>query len=343
MHAKRWAHACSLMAALRDNGPMVPIRRLNFQHLLYLEALVAERHVTRAADRMQIGQPAMSAALAKLRMVFNDPLLVKTSAGMEPTPKAVQIARRLREIEDLLEGRGLEGDSFDARSSQARFRIMASDGISRVLLPELMAVAGREAPGMAFTVQPGDPRRVAEYLRDSDFDLVISFVRKPPNDLHQTVLYPQSLVCIARTAHPALHGGLTLSQFAALQHAAWGAPPVAYATMEVAVDEALEALGVARHISLRVSSISLLPGTVAHSDLLAVVPEQLARSAQEKLQLQILPLPFEIDRVDVSMIWHGRSQQDPAHRWLRGTLREIGRRLAGTDPAADSSGPPACA
>lgn len=323
------------MATLADNGPMVPIRRLNFQHLLYLEALVTERHVTRAADRMQIGQPAMSAALAKLRAVFNDPLLVKTSTGMEPTPKAVQIARRLREIEDLLEGRGFEGEEFDARSSQARFRIMASDGISRVLLPELMGVTGREAPGMAFTVQPGDPRRIAEYLRDSDFDLAISFVRNPPKDLHQSVLYPQSLVCIARTAHPALLGALTLTQFATLQHTAWGAPPVAYATMEVAVDEALEALGVARHIALRVSSLNLLPGIVARSDLLAVVPEQLARSAQETLQLQILPLPFDIERVDVSMIWHGRSQQDPAHRWLRATLRDIGRRLAEADPATE--------
>jgi DNA-binding transcriptional LysR family regulator len=327
------------MEALPDNRAMVSIRRVNFQHLLYLEALVTERHVTRAADRMQIGQPAMSAALAKLRTVFNDPLLVKTSTGMEPTTKAVQIARRLREIEDLLEGRGFEGDEFDAGSSQARFRIMASDGISRVLLPELMAITGRHAPGMAFTVQPGDPRRVAEYLRDSDFDLAVSFVRNPPKDLHQTVLYPQSLVCIARTAHPALHGGLTLSQFVALQHTAWGAPPVAYATMEVAVDEALEALGVARRIALRVSSLNLLPGVVARSELLAVVPEQLARSAQEVLPLQILPLPFEIERVDVSMIWHGRSQQDPAHRWLRATLREIGRRLAGADPAATPIGP----
>lgn len=306
---------------------MAAIRRLNFQHLLYLEALVSERHVTRAADRMQIGQPAMSAALAKLRLVFKDPLLVKTSSGMEPTPKALQIVKRIREVEDLLDGRGFGGEAFEARSSQARFRIMASDGISRVLLPELMAVAGREAPAMRFTVQPGDPRRIAEYLRDGDFELAMSFVRKPPQDLRQSVLYPQRLVCVARADHAALQDGLDLPRFVALQHVAWGAPPVAYATMEVVVDEALEALGVARHIALRVSSLNLLPGIVARTELLAVVPEQLARSASEVLPLQVLPLPFDVVRVDVSMIWHERVQQDPAHRWLRETLREIGRRL----------------
>lgn len=321
MHGARWQ-------VLPQNAAVEPLKRLNFQHLLYLEALVAERHVTRAADRMWIGQPAMSAALAKLRVVFKDPLLVKTSAGMEPTPRALEIVKRIREVQDLLEGRGFEGDAFDPLSSTARFCIMASDGISRVLLPELMAIAGRQAPGMRFTVQPGDPRRVAEYLRDGDFDLAISFVRQPPLDLRQTMLYAQRLACIAREGHPVVRGALTLPMFTSQMHAAWGAPSVAYATMEAMVDEALEALGATRQVALRVSSLTLLPGVVARSDLLAVVPEQLALSARETLPLQILPLPFEVERVDVSMIWHERVHQDPAHQWLRGTLRDIGHRLS---------------
>src|SRR5438128_2952919 len=125
---------------------MTPKHRLNFQHILYLEALVEEKHVTRAAERMNIGQPAMSSALGKLRLVFKDPLLVKTSVGMEPTPLALELIKRIRDVTDLLDGRGAALAEFEPSQSNIRFRIMASDGISRVILPRLMARVQSEAP-----------------------------------------------------------------------------------------------------------------------------------------------------------------------------------------------------
>lgn len=304
---------------------MAELNRLNLQHLLYLQALVEERHVTRAADRMGIGQPAMSAALAKMRIVFRDVLLVKTTTGMEPTARALELVRKIRDISDLLEGRGISQEEFDPSASRTHWRVMASDGIARVLLPALMGAAGREAPRMRFTVHPGDPRRVSEYLRDGDFDLAISFVRSPPSELRQMLLYPQKLVCIARAGHPTIRGSLSLDDFLAQDHARWGAPPVVHATMEVMVDEALEALGQERRVRLLVSSLTLLPGVIAHSDMLAVVPEQLAASASGELALQVLPLPFPLPRVDVSMLWHERLHHDPAHKWLRDAVRDIGR------------------
>jgi DNA-binding transcriptional LysR family regulator len=314
---------------------MASAQHLTLQQLLYLEALVEERHVTRAANRMGIGQPTMSTALARMREVFKDPLLVKTSAGMEPTPRALEAVKRIRAIADVLEGRGMEDDTFDPAVSRARFRIMASDGISRVLLPQLVQRAGRHAPGMEFAVSPADARRVAEYLRDGDFDLALTFVRKPPAELRQTMLYPQKLLCIAREGHPAVRGQLTLEQFAAQDHAAWGAPPVPQATIEVMVDEELEKLGGTRHIVLRVSSVTLLPGVVANSDLLAVIPEKLARHALDTHALQLLPLPFDVPSTDVTMLWHDRLHQDPAHQWLRRTLLDIARSLY--DPPAVAS------
>ena len=302
--------------------------RLTFQHLQYLQALVEERHVTRAAERMGIGQPAMSTALARLREVFKDVLLVKTTTGMEPTPRALDLVRRVREIADMLEGRGFEAEQFEPATSQARWRIMASDGISRTLLPEMMALVMREAPHMRFTVQPGDPRRLSEYLRDGDFDLALSFVRSPPSELRQTVLYPQRLLCIARQDHPLINGQVSLEDFVRCQHARWGAPPVAHATMEVMVDEALDALGHARPVTLLVSNLTLLPDVVAGSDLLAVVPEHMARAAAQVLPIQLLPLPFKVASVDVSMVWHERLHHDPAHKWMRESLRDIGKRLS---------------
>ena len=313
---------------MRQQTGSAPINRLTFQHLQYLRALVEERHVTRAAERMGIGQPAMSTALARLREVFKDVLLVKTTTGMEPTPRALDLVRRVREISDMLEGRGAESENFDAAQSQARWRVMASDGISRTLLPELMSLVLRDAPHMRFTVQPGDPRRLSEYLRDGDFDLALSFVRSPPSELRQTVLYPQRLLCIARRGHPAVAGAITMETFVSCSHARWGAPPVAHATMEVMVDEALDALGQMRPITLLVSSLTLLPAVVAGSDLLAVVPEHMAQAAAQALPIQLLPLPFKVPSVDVSMVWHERLHHDPAHKWMREALRDIGRKLA---------------
>lgn len=307
---------------------MSGLHRLTFQQLLYLQALVEERHVTRAAERMNIGQPAMSAALARLREVFRDVLLVKTSTGMEPTPRALELVGRIREMTDLLEGRGSADQRFEPAESSVRWRIMSSDGISRVVLPELMRLAQQEAPRMRFMVHPGDPRRLSEYLRDGDFDLALAFVRSPPSELRHMMLYPQRLVCIACQEHPDIQGSLSLAQFINADHVRWGAPPVVHATMEVLVDEALEAMGESRRVALLLSSLTLLPGVVAKSHLLAIVPEHLALKSQETMPLQVLPLPFRVPAVHVSMTWHERMHNDPGHKWLRGKFKEIGLGLS---------------
>lgn len=317
-----------MASGTRQETNATALNRLTFQHLQYLQALVEERHVTRAAERMGIGQPAMSTALARLREVFKDVLLVKTTTGMEPTPRAMELVRRVREVADMLDGRGFEAEDFKPATSQTRWRIMASDGISRTLLPEMMDLVTREAPNMRFTVQPGDPRRLSEYLRDGDYDLSLSFVRSPPSELRQTVLYPQRLLCIARNTHPLVQGSVSLDQFVSARHARWGAPPVAHATMEAMVDEALDAMGHARNVTLLVSSLTLLPDVVAGSDLLAVVPEHMAKAAAQALPIQLLALPFKVASVDVSMVWHERLHHDPAHKWMRESLRDIGKKLS---------------
>lgn len=309
---------------------MSPVSKITIQHLVHLEALVQERHVTRAAERLGIGQPTMSSSLAKLRVLFKDPLLIKTSHGMEPTPRALELAKRVRETIELLEGRSGTDERFNPLVAERRFRLMASDGIARVIVPELMRLAQGTAPRIQFTVHAGDARRTAEYLRDGDFDLVVAFLRQPAPELHQTLLYPQRLVCIARQGHPAIKGKLTLKQFTGQSHAVWGAPPVPYPTMEVMVDEALEKAGLSRQIALRVSSVMLLAEVVAKSDLLAIIPEPLALTSRQSLPIQIWPLPFQVAKVDVSMLWHDRLHQDPAHKWLRVTMRTIGKqRVAG--------------
>lgn len=301
--------------------------KLNFQHLLYLQALVEERNVTRAAERIGITQSSMSTALARLREALNDALMVQTKHGMEPTPRALELARRSREISAILDGRGEPEESFILAESTALWRIMASDGIARAFMPPLMELAGQNAPRMRFTAHPGDPRRIHEYLRDGDFDLVMAFVRNPAPDLRQVVVVPQKLVCIARSDHPRISSEASVDDFLEESHVRWGGPPVDHPTLEVTVDEALERMGRARRISLLVSSQHVLPDVVAHSDLLAVVPEHVASSAKRYLSIQLVELPFEVPVVEISLIWHERMHHDPGHKWLRQTLADAGRRI----------------
>lgn len=304
---------------------MQPKHRLNLQHLQYLEALVEERNVTRASERMGISQPAMSTALARLRDLLSDPLLVHTRRGMEPTPKALELARRSRDIGAILEGRNVVGELFQLKECATLWRVMASDGIAKALLPALMRSAGNEAPLMRFSVHPGDPRRMHESLRDGDFDLVLAFVRNPAPDLRQVALFPQRLVCVARKGHPRILGGCDLQTFLTEAHVRWGGHLIGHTTLETLVDERLEQMGHARRVSLLVASLHVLPEVAAHTDLVAVVPEQLAVAASLMLPIQVLPLPFEVPQVEVSMTWHERSHNDPAHKWLRQSLAEIGR------------------
>lgn len=299
------------------------MKQLNFLHLVYLQALVEEGNVTRAAERMGVSQPAMSSALAKLRLLFRDPLLIQTRQGMEPTPRAFELTRLSREISFLSEGRGISEKSFLPEESSVHWKVMASDAIARGLLPPLMDYLGKHAPLMRLNVLPGDPRKVQDYLRDSEFDLAITFVRNPASELRQIVLYTQKLVCIARTGHPGIEGKLSLKQFIGQKHVRWGTPPLSHATLEAMVDEKLARLGYLRHVSLQVSSLNLIPEVVANSNLLAVVPERVATWTSQTLALETFLLPFKVPQVDVSMIWHERLHLDPAHKWLRHRITEI--------------------
>lgn len=313
---------------------MLDYKRINLQLLTYLDALMKERHVTRAAERVGIGQSAMSSALARLREIFHDPLLVKTSAGMEPTARGLELARKVHEALDLIETATRGAEEFVPAVAEGHFRILASEGVARQFLPGVMARARREAPRLRFTSRPVDIRRTHEYLRDAEGDLVIGYVRQAPQDLYQTVLYPQSVVCIAAANHPGIRGSLTLEEFVAYPHVVWGTGPVPYPTIEVMVDDILERMGVVRDVGLRVPNVLLSADVVAVTDMLAIVPQRIASDAARNLPLQILPLPFETDRADLSMLWHERVHRDPAHIWLRGVMRDVAaelRREAGID------------
>ncbi len=300
--------------------------RINLQLLSYLVTLVSEGHVTRAADRIGISQPAMSSALARLRTIFKDPILVRTSTGMQATARAQALAEKARVALELLDGND-STDPFDAESAEGHFRIMATEGVAMVVVPSFLATVREKARNLSFTIRSGDVRRSPEFLRDGEVDFAMAFTQSNTDDLHQMLLYPQGVMCIASQNHPRIRGSLTLDAFLDEGHIVWGADPVPFPAIEALVDNALAAQGVTRRVVMRVANLSLSAALVSQSDLLAIVPHRMTMDREVRERCQVLALPFVTPSFDVRLIWHSRWHRHRTHTWLRQVFRQCAHSL----------------
>lgn len=297
-------------------------RNINLHLLEHLKALVTERHVTRAAEAASIGQPAMSASLARLRVMLKDPLLVKTARGMEPTPYAIELAKAIQIAFEALDAPQQERADFDISTAEQTIRIISTEAVALLFLPALMARIRREAPKLSVRWTSGDLRRAAELLREGEVDVVISSLRNIPTAYYSSSLHPQRACCIAARGHPGIEGTLTLAQFLQFPHVAFGVSPTSLSFVDSLVESTLEGLGQKRVIAVTVPSFLVSPAVVAQSDLLAVIPDRIAAEGARRHPLQILELPFDIGALDLAMYWHTRSHADPAHQWFRAALRD---------------------
>jgi LysR family transcriptional activator of mexEF-oprN operon len=297
-------------------------RNINLHLLEHLKALISERHVTRAAEVLGIGQPAMSASLGRLRILLKDPLLVKTARGMEPTPYALELAKAIQSALEMLDSPERMRTDFDIATAERTIRVISTEAVALLFVPALIARIRREAPHLNVRWTSGDMRRAAEMLREGEVDLIVSSLRDIPPDYYSSPLYPQQARCIVARTHPEIRGELTMDQFLAFPHVAFGASPTSFSFVDGLVDATLDTLGHRRVIAVTVPSFLVSPPVVASSDLLAVVPDRVAHASIDRANLQVLPLPFDIGALDLAMYWHSRGHTDPAHQWFRAALRQ---------------------
>jgi DNA-binding transcriptional LysR family regulator len=300
--------------------PLV-LRKIDLQLLEQLEVLISERHVTRAAERMGLGQPAMSGVLAKLREIIGDPLLVRTPQGMVPTARALEVASQVREGLQLIRGALSQPAQFDPAVTVRQFRIVAPDSIAFALLPLLLAHFEAHAPGITTVFEPADVRLSRELLEANTCDLMIAYLPSPPEGLHATTLFEQKLCTIVREGHPEIRGSLSIEQFVTWPHLVFGAGATPFSTIESVVDRALRGLGLHRRIGARVSNILLIPNAVAATNMIATVSERNARNFLPIAPVQVLPPPLDLPNPAIAMLWHDRTHRDPAHHWLRTLIR----------------------
>ena len=294
------------------------LRNLDLNLLLTLDALLRSRSVTRAAGELGTTQSATSHALARLRIVFDDPLLVRTSDGMAPTPRALELADPVRQILELVRGTLLPATAFDPRTVQRTITLCLGDIGEIAVLPPLMARLAELAPGCTLRTVPAEAEGFESVLERGLVDLAFSAGLQPGGDVLQQRLYRHDFVAIvsADCAHQEV---LTVEACAALEHLMLAPPQRGRSWIE----QALQRAGIRPRVRLTTPHYLVMPLLVERdAGLVAIVPRLLAETFGKMARIRILKPAFEMPRIEVCQYWHRRVDADPFHRWLRGCVRE---------------------
>jgi DNA-binding transcriptional LysR family regulator len=287
--------------------------------------LMQERNVSTAAEHLGISQPAASHALARLRALFDDPLLLRSRAGMVASTRATEFEQGVRELLATYDGLLGLARPFDPAVSAQTFVVSAPEYAERLLLPGLAQRVRRQAPQVRIEVQTPDRDRALELLETGRVDLRVAWLPRPPQSLRSMQLFQDRIVCIAATDHPTVQGSISQEQFLTLPHAR----PLGTGrtTTGRVIDEAVEQLGGQLNLAFLVQNFLTIPLMMDGTDLIATVPLRLATFLRRQHPLQILEPPLRLPRIRYAAYWHERSQKDPGHRWLRGLLLDSARAL----------------
>lgn len=310
--------------------------RVDLNLLFYLDVLLREKNVTRAAEQLGITQPALSNGLKRLRDTFKDPLLVRSSEGMTPTERALELQPRIRailaEVQQVLEPR----QDFRPFSSHRVFRIMASDYAEAVLFPAVVKALRSEAPNVVLDIlTPSDvsPRD----LEQGKVDMAINRFNEIPQSFHQVTLWTDGFSCVTSRDSP-VSARLNLKGYLDARHV-WvsktGMGVGFGVTSEKSVslgwvDQALDRIGKKRRIALFTRHYFMPALMVQNNDLIATLPTRMAKLQVEgQPRLVLLEPPFHIPEFELKMAWSPLLHHNPAHRWLRQLIHYVARRTSG--------------
>jgi DNA-binding transcriptional LysR family regulator len=301
---------------------MNTIKDIDLNLLVYLDVLLRERNVTKAAAQLNITQPAMSNGLKRLRNLLNDPILVRTSEGMLPTETALRMQEPVRQILYSVEEMVQPSREFDVASSDRVMRIMASDYAASTLVPRLLKQLKQQAPNVALDIMT--PSDISFHdVENGKVDLAINRFEKLPQSFHQKKLWEDNFSCLVHKDHPLVQTN-NLESYLASEHV-WVSKTgfgvgVGMNSDDVQklgwVDEALGKLGHKRNIRVFTRNYHVAMH-LARQGLIATLPTQAATLYKDDDELVILSPPFHIPPLELTMIWSPLLQHDAGHRWFR--------------------------
>lgn len=285
--------------------------------LVTLDVLLAEGSVAGAARRLRLSPSAMSRALARLRETMGDPLLVRAGRGLVPTPRAIALRERVGQLVQEAEAVLRPAETLNLKKLNRTFTLRTSDGFVENFGPDLIARVGREAPGVRLRfVQK--PDRDAAPLRDGSVDLetgVVGQITGP--ELRAHALFRDRFIGVVRKRHALSRGKITPARYAAGGHIFVSRRGLDRGP----IDDALNLFGLEREIVAIVDGFSAALALARTSDLIATVPER--HTGKLRAGMHSFRLPVSTPEVTVSLLWHPRLDADPAHRWLRGHVRDV--------------------
>ena len=295
-------------------------------HLIrVLNTVLTERSVSRAAIRLGMYQPAVSAALKRLRELAGDPLLVRSGAGMVPTDAGLRMiepsARILRAAEVLFS----DARGFDPATATNTFSLACSDYMDPLFLPQLVAQIKNQAPLCHVDIHPLSGQ--SDYrtrLAQGEVDIVVGNWPAPPDDLHMARLFGDEVVCLVAKDHPAVRRGWDSASWLAAEHVA---PTPTHPGAKGVIDEHLDKLGLQRNITVRCPHFGLIPAMVASSLLVLTTGRQYCERYTGALPLKILPCPVDFPRMMYYQLWHERTHASASAKWLRDRVKTVAAAL----------------
>lgn len=295
-------------------------------HLIrVLNTVLTERSVSRAAIRLGMYQPAVSAALKRLRELAGDPLLVRSGAGMVPTDAGLRMidpsARILRAAEVLFS----DARGFDAATASHTFSLACSDYMDPLFLPQLVAQIKNLAPLCHVDIHPlSGESDYRTRLAQGEVDIVVGNWPAPPGDLHLARLFGDEVVCLVAKNHPAARRGWDSASWLAAEHVA---PTPTHPGAKGVIDEHLDKLGLQRNISVRCPHFGLIPAMVASSLLVLTTGRQYCERYTATLPVKILPCPIDFPRMMYYQLWHERTHASASAKWLRDRVKTVASAL----------------
>ena len=294
------------------------MKELDLRLLSVIDEVYKTRSVSDAAEVLAMSQPAVSVALSKLRRHFGDPLFVRTSTGMEPTPLGESLVRPVREALAALDAVLGHHQAFDPASSHRTFRVCMTDISQLVLLPRLWERLRVSAPHIHIEIVPLSTD-IGRQLESGEADLALGFMPQLEAGFYQTVLFEQTFVCLVSAHHPRVRKSLSLAQFQREDHAvisSSGAAPLL-------IDQAIAKQGIQRKVAIKIPNFIGAALVVEHTDLVITIPARLAEVLRDRGELRSFPVPFPLPGYQVKQHWHERYHQDPGSRWLRQVIAEL--------------------
>jgi len=295
---------------------MNDLSRIDLNLLVILDALLSEQHVTRAAERLHLSQPAVSHALARLRDVLGDPLLVRAGSTLVPTARALELvaplAEALAQVQSLL-----APNTFDPATARRTFRVAMSDYGAAIILPGLIRTLRREAPGIDLQISHASREGMLDGVLNGDIDLAAGVFPEMPNELRSSVLFEERYVCLLDRRRLPADGVLDLPTYLSRPHVLLemrgsGTPEI---------ERALTALRERRRVAISLPHWSVAPQLISGTDLILTVSSRSVRDIDQQ-QLIVLPPPFEIAPFTFVLAWHKRRGGDQALNWLNRRIEE---------------------